>query len=250
MKTISMFLAVVALGGCGDNIKPNNTVIDSGPGGDAGSGSGGFPAAPTLGPQIDRMGRPAINTALNHGFDPTVAAGSAKDAYNMDDSPGTSGANWLVYAPEFAKNLAIVDSIDSGLPEGSGASATTGGCGNQVLYNNNVGGGGSATATSYGELAGILSDDELFLDTSLTLCELPNYGQNYLAVEFAVVTGIQNSSCGGRMPTNDVMSTSLTALAIGIGGFDVTNDFQPAFTDGAMPHTDLTGAFPFLGPPH
>ena len=63
---------------------------------DTGSGSGGFPAAPALGAQIDRLGRPAINTVLNHGFDGSASsAGAAKDAYNADGSPG----GWLQYVP-------------------------------------------------------------------------------------------------------------------------------------------------------
>src|ERR1700689_1884549 len=108
MKIISMLVAVTALAACGDNIKPNS-------GGDAGSGSGsgrgsaGTPAGPQLGTQIDRLGRPAVNTALNHGFDANPAtAGAAKDAYNADQSPG----GWMQYAAEFAKNLAVIDALD------------------------------------------------------------------------------------------------------------------------------------------
>src|SRR5450755_4510936 len=81
----------------GDNTQ-NDGGTDSGPadtgGGDVaktdGGGDGGnnFPAMPALKTtQVDRMGRPAINTALNHVFDPTTnadggAGAVAKDAYN------------------------------------------------------------------------------------------------------------------------------------------------------------------------
>src|SRR6185369_12071168 len=44
-----------------------------------------IPPPPVIGAQIDRFGRPVVNTALNHAFDPDeTAAGLAKDAYNQD----------------------------------------------------------------------------------------------------------------------------------------------------------------------
>jgi len=235
MKTLSLFLAVAAFAGCGDNLKVNGT-----DGGNTHSDGGGTPAVPQLGTEIDRMGRPAINTALNHGFDATAAAGTAKDAYNADGSPG----GWSSYAAQFAANLAILDSLDTGLGAGYG-------CGNQALYNGNVSGGGSAAATSYATLAGILTDDELNLDTSIGVCDLATSHSNYLSVEFAVVTTVTNTTCGGRAPTNDVMATSYTLLAIGIAGFSVDGKFTPGFSDGATVHADVSNDnFPFLGTPH
>ncbi|HEY1810779.1 MAG TPA: hypothetical protein VGG74_00395 [Kofleriaceae bacterium] len=234
MKIITTILTVAAFAGCGDNIKPNDAPI--GPMKDSG---GGIPAAPALGTQIDRMGRPAINTALNHAFDPVASsAGTAKDAYNADGSPG----GWTQYAPQFAANLAVIDALD-------------GHCNNQVLYNGSISGGGSATATSYGTLASILSDDELYLDTSISACNITisNSNANYLAVELEVASAgsIIHTTCGGREPHNDVMATSYTALALGVGGF-VTSDgsFLPMFSDGATAHTDLSTDFPYLGTPH
>jgi hypothetical protein len=234
MKIITTILTVAAFAGCGDNIKPNN----DGPIGPM-KDSGGIPAAPALGTQIDRMGRPAINTALNHAFDPNSAtAGTGKDAYNADGSPG----GWTQYAPQFAANLAVIDALD-------------GMCGNQVLYNGSITGGGSAAATSYGTLASILSDDELYLDTSIDTCNITinNSNANYLSVELEVASAgsIVHTTCGGREPHNDVMATSYTALALGVGGF-VTSDgsFLPMFSDGAPVHTDLSANFPYLGTPH
>jgi Domain of unknown function (DUF4331) len=236
MKIISMVVAVTAFAACGDNIKPNS-------GGDAGSGSGsgsgsniGTPAVPQLGTQIDRLGRPAVNTALNHGFDANAAtAGAAKDAYNADQSPG----GWSQYTTQFAANLAIIDALD-------------GVCGNQVLYNTVLAGGGSASAQSYVELASILADDELYLDTQIGASDsgAPSH-VNYLAIELEVASGgvIAHTTCGGRDPNNDVMATTYTALAIGVTGFNMTT-FAPALTDGATVHTDLTADFPFLGEPH
>ena len=239
-------LTSIAAINCGDNLKVTN---DGGNHGSDGGGSGsGFPAAPAIGLQIDRLGRPAINTALNHGFDGTAAAGSAKDAYNQDGSPG----GWVTaYTVEFMKNLAILDALNTGLHCVSGActgSATENGCGDQVEYNGTVTGGGSAAPTSYQMLGGLLANDQLFLDTSKTMCDIPTNHQNYLAVEFGVLTS-SNNTCGGRDPLNDVIDTSYAALAIGLQGFAL--DFTPAFGDGVGPHTDVTDTtFPFLGAPH
>jgi hypothetical protein len=232
MKAISMLLAAAALASCGDNIKPAT-------GGDAGHGSDGgtvLPGAPTIGTQIDRLGRPAINTALDHGFDGSAStAGAAKDAYNADASPG----GWSQYAAEFAKNLAILDALD-------------GVCGNQVLYNGMIGGGGTAAAGSYTTLASILADDELYLDTKLGTSDIAGSHANYLSVELEVASqgALVHTTCGGRAPANDVMAASYSALAIGVNGFSTDGKFTPLLSDGATAHTDLTANFPFLGAPH
>jgi hypothetical protein len=253
MKTISMLLAValLAIASCGDN----NKLTDAGHAdARADAACSNCPAVPALGVQLDRLGRPAINTALNHAFDPTAAAGTAKDAYNVDGSPG----GWVAaYAPTFAAGLGIMDVLDTGLTCTDGtcvaesAPTASDGCGNQVLYNGNAAGGDTATATSYATLASILADDQLYMDTTKTSCELPSHA-NYLAVEFNVVTSLPNLTCGGRAPTNDVIDTSYTALAIGVTGFKVGDgSYTPFFGDGVGPHADVSNsAFPFLGTPH
>ena len=254
MKTIIKIFAVAALSltACGDNIK----AASDGPTGDTGSGSNNPPAPPTLGSQIDRMGRPTINTALNHVFDPTAAAGSAKTAYNQDESVGTWPQTW---APKFAPNLAILDAIDTGLCGNglcetisaetnatcaidcptAGAINTTDACGNQAFYM------ASAGSAAYLPLASVLADDPLYLETSKSTCA------GYLAVEFFTqVIGIPSSTCGGRAPSYDVIDTTYTLASIGVKGFDPTT-FAPAFHDGASAHTDISDAtFPFLGAPH
>src|SRR6266566_1303987 len=121
--------ATVALFACGDNkAKPDAPIHHDAPNPDAPNA----PPAPVPGAQIDRMGRPAINTAANHIFDPDAAGKAAgKEAYNGDTSQGT----WsTTYGGEFAKNLAIFDALDMGLGCQNGACApVTGfqGCGNQ-----------------------------------------------------------------------------------------------------------------------
>jgi len=255
MKKLSIIIiaAGIAVGlaaSCGDNIKLNNDGKPADTMPDA-SLCPGCPAAPTLGVQIDRMGRPAVNTVLNHGFDPTAAAGSAKDAYNANSSP----AGWTQYVATFMPNLAILDALDTGLACTNGtcaASAGHNGCGDQVEFNGMVNGGSNADAmaNSYQTLAGLLADDELYLDTSKTICDLPNH-QNYLGVEFNVLTTLTNT-CGGRAPLNDVIDTTYTAIAIGVNGFNVTGSppFTPFFGDLVGPHADVDDdVFPFLGPP-
>jgi hypothetical protein len=257
-NTLLSILAVAAFASfaaCGDNLKlpADGHMVDSAPTPD------GFcsncPAVPTLGAQIDRMGRPAVNTALNHGFDKTSAAGPAKTAYNQDGAVGM----WpTTYRAAFMVNLGIIDVLDTGLTcmNGTCMPETTptisDGCGNQVLYNGQPYGGGTAAAASYSTLATILADDQLYLDTSKKVCDIPNSHQNYLAVEFNVVTGIPNQVCGGRAPTNDVIDTSYSVLAVGINGFNATDGmFTAAVQDGAGPHADVSITdFPFLGPPH
>lgn len=286
-KTLQLLLASAALvltvQACGDDHKQPDAPrsIDAPP-----PDASPVPPAPVLGAQIDRMGRPAINTALNELLvaDGTPAKTTARDMYNADQAP----ANWpMAYTPEFAKNLAILDSLDKGLlPATTGltlASKTfhcsttvatsctkstdcpTGetcvgnACGDQVLYNGQpagdtgnpvqcFSGGTYQTTCSYNTLAGILADDELYLDTSKPRCKA------YLAVEFSIVqTGGfgSNTDCGGRAPDNDVIDSSYSVLAAGINGFDLTADPPaPQFGDNVPVHSDLTTTFPFLGDPH
>jgi len=241
---------------CGDNIKLAQDAKTGG-GSDAPvdtSGCVGCAAPPAIGDQMDRLGRPAVNTALDHGFDPSMAGGVAKDTYNQDGSPG----GWGTYIAQFAANLAILDVLDTGVTCTNGtctanlAATPSDGCGNQVFYNGALAGGGTAVATSYNILATVLSRDELFLDTTKTLVELPVKHQGYLAVELNAYAAVPNSTAGGRSPTMDVIDTTFTALSTGVNGFNLTSgNFDPAVGDGVGPHTDVSNTvFPFLGAPH
>jgi hypothetical protein len=262
-KTIYLFaLAGLAAAACGDNMKTGGNNPDGNPGMD-GSGSNHFPAAPTLGAQVDRLGRPAINTALNNLLTADAAAkGSAKDAYNKDGDPSMWQTNWT---GEFAKNLAIFDAVDTGvcgnticedqLPGLENALTCPldcdvdnpihgrDGCGNLPKYMPDA--NGSAAPTSNLLIAGLLADDELYLDTSKTMCNA------YLGVEFIVVTGLPVQSCGGRAPSYDVIDTSYSVLTQGLSGFD-PNTLAPLFDDGAVAPMDGMSdtTFPFLAPPH
>lgn len=276
-KTIYLFaLAGLTLAACGDNLKATTDGHMPDVGTD-GSGSNNFPVAPTLGAQIDRMGRPAINTALNNPFAPPAASGSGKDAYNHDESVGTWQQTWV---PKFAPSLAAIDSLDTGVcgngfceslggaletavtcPADCGGANpidTRNGCGNVPLYS--LGSNGMPAPTSYVTLAGFLADDELYLDTSKTTCNA------YLGLEFSFVTGIPVSSCGGRAPSYDVMDYSYSMLTMGLAGFDPSTlaprvHDDPASCRAGSASTDPTCAnhppagtsdstFPFLPAPH
>jgi Domain of unknown function (DUF4331) len=199
---IGSFLAIgltsLALVGCtGDDVVPLTPVTpedsgtpeptpDTGPLPDTGTT---IPAPPVLGAQIDRFGRPAVNTALNNTFNPAVpATEAAKDAYNADSvSTGWSAK----YTGEVAGNLAILDSLDTV-------------CGNQLLA-----APGAVTATRYKGLADVLADDRVWINTASTTC-----GQ-YLAVEANATGVVPNMDCGGRTLKYDVIDTTYSVLAVG-----------------------------------
>lgn len=204
--TLALLGAAAAMYGiaCSGDDAQNDGGTDSGPadsgGGDtaktdSGSDAGpNFPAMPTLKTtQVDRMGRPAINTALNHVFDPTVSAdggagAAAKDAYNADKNV----AGWTAaYAPQFAGNLGVFDALDTDGGTGSG-------CGNQLGFN---------VAHSYTTLAGLTADDRLYIDTSKSTCSI------YLGVELQATGLSPNSDCGGRKLTYDVIDATYSAVA-------------------------------------
>lgn len=176
-------------------------------------GNGGSPP-PTLGVQIERMGRAGINTAVVDPFNGSSSNhGMIQDGYNASDDP----ADWDQFAPRMATNLAILDSLDTV-------------CGNQLLA------GRTAAAGRYDTLAGVLADDQLYVNTASGAC------QQYLAVE-ANAVGIANSDCGGRTPLHDTIDVSYSVLAAGIlaGVTDgIAND-----ADGASSLAD----FPFFRAP-
>jgi hypothetical protein len=200
------------------------TAPDAGDAAPPDAGDGGSPPPPTLGAQIDRFGRPAINTALNHSFDPSAAAaGTAKDTYNAD----TMESTWVAsYKAEFAKNLAILDSLDTI-------------CGNQLFATPDAGAG------RYDTFASVLANDRMWVNTAATNCS------QYFGVEL-VATGVlaadagpdggPTNECGGRKLTYDVIQTTYSAAALGaISGFGSGVNAVASKTNGTT--------FPYLAPP-
>jgi hypothetical protein len=198
-----VFMSAAIAAGCGDH---------------GGSGSNA-PAISNV--QIDRMGRAGVNTALTHPFfrESVASEQQAHDADGDTYNAAADATKWpATFSAEIAANAAILDSLDTV-------------CGNQLLA------GASAVAGRYQTLAGILADDELFVNTASGTC-----GQ-YLAVEGNAV-GITNNDCGGRTPLEDTIDTTYSVLAIGaLTGVD---DGVPVDADG---HASLT-VFPFLDRPN
>ncbi len=178
----------------------------------------GPPAPPTLGAQLDRFGRPAINTALNHTFDPDTSdggtKGTAKDKYNTDKA----AAGWVAaYQPQFAGNLAIYDSLDSV-------------CGNQPYAQADGG------ADRYKTLSSVLAGDKLWVNTGSTTCT------TYLAVELNATGVVVNTDCGGRKLAYDVIDTTYSVVSgVGLSGFGDTIGPNATKTGGAT--------FPYLSDP-
>jgi len=202
---------------------------------------------PQLGKQIDRMGRPAINTLLDGLRDMTDVATLKKDAYNAVTDPAGWGMAPVVsgrsIAAELAANLALLDVLD----QGNGTIPGPVGCKNQILYNGNPRGGGTTGSTSYDTLAGLLADDMLYVDTTKSTCNM------YLSIEIDVGTAgqIQHMHCGGRAPTHDVIDVSYSLLIAGLNGFTVQPGLIPLISDGVAVHADVSDAtFPFFGAPH
>lgn len=217
MKAAILFLAATLAGtalaaGCGDD--ESNTSGTAGGGATGGGGGSAAPTVPTLGAQIERMGRPAINTAANHTFDGNAATKDpAKDAYNEADRPG-----WNGFAAEVAANLAILDSIDTN-------------CGNQFLA------GPMPVAGRYDALAGVLADDRLWVNLASDTCT------TYLAVEANFTGALDNNDCGGRRLSDDTIATSYSLLAAG----DITGSIDDTIT--ADPVKTAAEAFPYLAGP-
>lgn len=176
------------------------------------------PARPAIGDQIDRMGRPAINTALTDPFNWDKMSDAVKDEYNKNGDPSTWAAK---FAGKIAGNLAILDVLD-------------GKCGNQALYDANKGGTGF-NAAGYATLGTVLSDDQLLVQSGQSVCK------QYLAAELSVITGQAIADCGGRAPSYDVIDWSYGVLSGANAPVSdgVNNDGMPSDT-----------MFPFLAAPN
>jgi hypothetical protein len=182
--------------------------------------------APKIGKQIDRMGRPAVNTALTDPFGlvANTTTDAFKDAYNAEASPAMWQSKFMT---AIEANLAVLDAADTV-------------CGNSV----GVMGDGVDGGNRYSFIASVLADDELYVNSTSGTCGL------YLAAE-ANALGLSAAAgdCGGRTPTEDVVDESYTLLTAGVTAY-LGN--MHAVTDGidAGDHTPSTADFPFLSAPN
>lgn len=215
---LSTAAATALVIGCSDETTGGSGSSQSTSASAASSGAGGemnnFGNMPGYGAQIDRFGRPAINTALNNTFNANMEQkDQAKDAWNADDKV----AGWAAkYKAEVAKNLAIIDSLDAN-------------CGNQLLASKDV------AAGRYDTLASVLADDRQWLNANATSCDV------YLGVEANATMLVPNQDCGGRALKYDVIDISYSALAAGS---------LVGVTDGIGPPNSVGGeVFPYLAAP-
>ncbi len=229
--TLCLFAALLApLAGCGDDT--GTMQMDQSPPADLSMTSPpdmtmtGPPAAPTLGAQIDRMGRPGVNTALTDPFwdngTNTVDMHHAKqDAYNAVSDP-TKWASTMIGGSSvlaiFKGTLAAYDGLDNT-------------CGNQAAF-------GGPLGAAYTTLATVLADDELYVDTTQTACT------TYLGVELKTL-GVNLNDCGGRTLTENTIDETYNLLALGAPTGPVTSGIT-SDGDGAPSNT----TFPYLGAPN
>lgn len=237
MKPLASFLILaVAIAGCGDNgARPDGAINHDGGNTDAPS----FPAPPALGAQIDRLGRPAVGTALIAMLLSGAARTAQKDAYNH----AADSAVWrttmlqtnVTIERELATNLAVLDALDKGL------ATPMAGCGSALKYATPLG------TTTYVGAADLFADDQLHVDTSKATCGV------YLALEIEQASGgaFPHATCGGRMLGHDVIDVMYSVLASGLAGLDSANNFSPRLHDGASVHPNISmDIFPFLGAPN
>jgi hypothetical protein len=161
---------------------------------------------------LDRMGRALTGNALLGTFEPEDAGNRRKEDYNRAERQ-----DWPGFAADLAVNLAVYDGFD-------------GVCGNQWLAVGNAN-----PATRYSDLARLLADDRLWVNSAARSCT------QYLAAEFNYV-GATNDDCGGRTPNYDAVDVFRSLLA---GG-------QTRGIDDGIEHDEQAHSltiFPFLAPP-
>ena len=166
------------------------------------------PGHPPLqaGVRIDRMGRALTGNALIGTFDNKEASDARKDQYNRAPQEA-----WPMFAPDLAETLAVYDAFD-------------GICGNQWKADSREGLG------RYTDLAVLLADDKLWIDSRKPVCK----------ASYGVELGL--GDCGGRTPAYDAVDVFRSLLVSGRrGGVDDGVERDDA------EHSD--GVFPFLAPP-
>lgn len=138
--------------------------------------------------QLDRMGRPLTGNALLGTLAADTVSDKLKEEYNRA-TPATAAR----FVPEIEKTLGLYDGFD-------------GKCGNQLLASTKVTGAGR-----YRELATLLADDRLWVNSASGVCT------QLFAVELAQLAGRSalKNDCGGRTPTYSAANVYRSLLADG-----------------------------------
>jgi hypothetical protein len=211
---LALLLAALGAFSCssdddGDDAPPEEATETLAPAIEGALGRAGRPSTPAAA-RIDRAGRPAITAALISTFNPPARAADV-ERYNKS---GNANPDFI---PIIAGSLGILDGLDRN-------------CGNQLLA------GEAAAPGRYDQLATVLADDQLYIQSNR-----PNASSIYLGVE-AEALGAGEGAGGGRAPGDDVIERSYSVLAAGVlVGVD---DGVP--TDDVQHNIDV---FPFIAPP-
>ena len=163
---------------------------------------------------LDRMGRPLTGNALLGTLASAIVSDKLKEDYNHA-TPATAAR----FVPEMEKTLGLYDGFD-------------GMCGNQLLA------GKVENAGRYRQLATLLADDRLWVNSASKVCT------HFFAVELAQLTGQRElaNDCGGRSPTYSAANIYRSLLANG----------KPVGIDDGLTrdeHDHSASAFPFLAAP-
>lgn len=165
--------------------------------------------------QIDRAARPLTGNALLATLGSRDEGDRLKEAYN-EATPATAQR----FAPEIAKGLALYDGFD-------------GRCGNQLLARTDA-----PPAARYAELAALLADDRIWVDSTSSTCT------QLFAVERAALAGAieLEHDCGGRTPAYSAVNVYRSLLVDG-----TTSSLDDGLFKDERPVS--TAVFPFLSAP-
>lgn len=163
---------------------------------------------------LDRMGRPLTGNALLGTLASALVGDKLKEDYNHA-TPATAAR----FVPEMEKTLGLYDGFD-------------GKCGNQLLA------GKVASAGRYRQLATLLADDRLWVNSASKVCT------HFFAVELAQLAGQHAlaNECGGRSPMYSAANVYRSLLANG----------KPVGIDDGLTrdeHDHSSSEFPFLAAP-
>jgi hypothetical protein len=206
-------VAWAACAACGDNwpARPDAAI-------DATIDARVDPPPPPLGEMVDRVGRPLIARLLIGTTSPEAERAAAQQQYQR-----LGPLDGFRFEVEMARHIALFDGADSYAFAGDQC----------------------RSAASGTELASILANDRLFVDTDQGNCT------HFFEVEraFLVSRGTSRTSCGGYMPTQDAVDTMYSILIRALG---TPGNPGPPVPDGAQPHNDYLGndSFPFLAREH
>ena len=186
-----------------------------------------------LGDQIDRAGRAGINNLLNKTFSDDNSRIDSQNIYNSTDN-----ANAIAFENEISSQLAIYDAFFDEAVDGNA-------CGDNPLTNRasfDPSDGLAIGADRYKVFAGVLVDDQIYINTNSQGAEFGTCSQ-YFAVELTALgeTGF-DTDCGGLTPVYDNIETTYSLISTG-----VRSGVDDGVTSDDVTHSATN--FPFLAAP-